>query len=312
MTRCLVTGLGGFLGSYLGELLVQEGQDVTGTVYSSRKNVAHLTDHLEIVPCVVEDRLQLERVVEQSKPEIVFHLAAQSLPSRSWQDPEGTFRSNVLGTLNLFEAIRNSGISPRILIVCSSSEYGFSTPNEIPIKETKALHPVTPYGVSKAAADMLSEVYGRTLGMDVVRARPFFAVGPRKIGDVCSDFARGIVAVERGLQESVSVGNLEAVRDFLDARDAAQGLLLLARQGVAGDVYNLCSGHGHKIQEILDIMVSLATIPIPILQDPARMRPADEPEVVGDNSKIRALGWVEEFNFEGTLRDILEYWRRQP
>jgi GDP-4-dehydro-6-deoxy-D-mannose reductase len=160
--------------------------------------------------------------------------------------------------------------------------------------------------------DLLSRVYWQAYGMKVVRARLFFVIGPRKVGDVCSDFARGVVAVENGRSDCLRVGNLAAIRDFVDVQDAVRGLWLLAEKGLPGEVYNICSGVGHRVQEVLDILISMAARPMLVERDPHRMRPSEEPVVVGDNSKLRALGWEPKIPLPETLAAILNFWRSQP
>jgi GDP-4-dehydro-6-deoxy-D-mannose reductase len=309
MKRCLITGAEGFLGCHLAEFLVAKGLTVYGTVQGDTRNLDHIKDKLTLLPCDIVDRQQVEAAIAEAQPEVAYHLAAQSLPVLSWKDPETTFSTNVFGTLNLLEAIRNAGLDPIIVVACSSSEYGFATSEEIPIKEEKALQPVSPYGISKVAADLLSCLYWHTYGMKVIRIRPFFIVGPRKTGDVCSDFVRGIVEIEEGQRDALTVGNLEMVRDFLDVRDAVRALWVLAEKGDPGAVYNVCSGVGHSVREILELLVAMAEKPIPIRQDPQALRPVDEPVIIGDNSKLCALGWEPQIPLKRALADVLAHWR---
>lgn len=310
--RVLITGIGGFLGSHLAEFLACQGRPVFGTVHRNTNGLKPVQEAVTLLPCDIVDRAQVEAAVLKARPKFVFHLAAQSLPMLSWKNPETTFKVNVFGTQHLLEAVRKAGLDPTIIVACSSAEYGFSSPEEIPIKETKKLRPASPYGVSKAAADLLAHLYWRAYGMKVIRVRPFFVIGPRKVGDVCSDFARGIVAVEREEQPSLKVGNLAPVRDFLDVRDAVQALWLLAEKGTPGEVYNLCSGVGHRVQEILNSLLSLAKVPVPVEPDPNRLHPIDEPALIGDNGRLRAVGWRAQRTLPATLAAILAYWRCQP
>jgi GDP-4-dehydro-6-deoxy-D-mannose reductase len=307
--RCLVTGAEGFLGCHLAEFLVAKGLTVYGTVQGDTRNLDHIKDRLALLPCDVADRQRVNEVALETKPDVVFHLAAQSLPVLSWQDPETTFRVNVMGTLHLLEAIRRAGLDSVVVVAGSSAEYSIRGQDEMPIKESRELRPTSPYGVSKVAVDLLSRFYWQTYGMKVIRARPFFVIGPRKASDVCSDFARGIVEVEKGRSDRLRVGNLEAVRDFLDVRDAVRALWLLAEKGTPGAVYNVCSGVGHSVREVLDILISLATRPIPVEPDPTRLRTADEPVVIGDNGRLRALGWKPEIPLDRALGAVLDYWR---
>jgi GDP-4-dehydro-6-deoxy-D-mannose reductase len=243
------------------------------------------------LPCDVQDRAGVEGVLRETRPDVVYHLAARSLPSPSWEEPEATFQVNVLGTLNLHEAVRKARLDPVVVVAGSSSEYA-PTPDEAPIREDHPLMPDSPYGASKAASSLLALLYHRAYQMRVIVVRPFFVIGPRKVGDVCSDFARQVLAVERGSQPSLLVGNLEAVRDFLDVDDAVRALWLLAEKGEPGGVYNVCSGTGRKVRSVLEMFLTMASRPIPVEQDACRFRLVDKPFVVGDNSRLRSLGWA--------------------
>jgi GDP-4-dehydro-6-deoxy-D-mannose reductase len=165
------------------------------------------------------------------------------------------------------------------------------------------------YAVSKVAEDMLGHFYWKVYGMRVIRVRPFNMTGPRKTGDACSDFAKGIVEIERGLREILEVGNLETVRDFTDGRDAVRAAWILAEKGVPGEVYNLCSGRSYRMREVLEQLIALAGIDVRYRVVPERMRPYDDPIYVCDDSRLRALGWDPLISFEQTLRDMLDYWR---
>jgi GDP-4-dehydro-6-deoxy-D-mannose reductase len=306
----LITGCGGFIGSHLADFLLDKGLAVFGTDRQFSDNLSHKKG-LTISQCDITNKKVLEEVVHKVKPDLVFHLAAQSLVMPSWKDPESTFKVNTFGTLYLLESIREAKINPVIIVAGSSAEYGTSRSDEIPIKETKELRPTSPYGVSKVAEDMLAYLYWTTYGMKIIRVRPFFVIGPRKESDAASNFARGIAEIEAGKREKLSVGNLETVRDFIDYRDAIKALWLLAEKGTAGEVYNLCSGKGYRIKEILDKLLALTVKPIEVYRDPELMRPSDDPVVIGDNSRLLSLGWKPEIPIEKTLADILDYWRRQ-
>lgn len=305
----MITGIGGFLGSHLTDFLLSQGWEVKGVLRKDSRNIAHVHNGLALFRCDIANKTQIEDVVRSARPEVIFHLAAQSHPSLSWEEPEATFQANVLGTLNLLGAVQAAGLDPVLVVAGSSAEYGPKEPEETPIKEDAPLRPASPYGVSKAATSLLALLYRRAFGMRVVVARPFFVIGSRKSGDVCSDFARGVVAVEKGEQPSLKVGNLEAVRDLLDVEDAVRALWLLVQKGVPGEVYNICSGTGHKIETVLKLLVDMGTRQIPIESDPRRLRPVDEPAVIGDNARLRALGWVPQVALDQSLARILDYWR---
>lgn len=292
----VITGAGGFIGQHLTGYLRARGEEVLA---------------LDRQHCDILDAAALRQLVSEVRPKRIFHLAAQSLPSLSWTNAAETFRVNVEGTLNLLEAIRFAKISPTIVVACSSSEYAFSRDGQ-PIKETDAMQPLTPYGVSKLAMDHCSRLYAVRYQLNILRVRPFFLIGPIKVGDVCSDLARRVVAVERGEASHVPVGQLDIVRDFLDIRDGIEAMELIAAKGEAGEDYNICAGDGYRVADVLDGYKKLARKPILERVDPSLVRPIDEPVKVGDPTKLKALGWAARYKLEESLSSILEYWRCRP
>lgn len=306
--RYLVTGAGGFIGVYLIEELLRRGVTVIAT---TRRPITGAPAGRAALTAVTGDLLDPDftrTLVGEAKPDVIFHLAAQSLPVVSWERPAETFDINVRGTLNVLEAARRGDRRPMVVLCCSSAEYGPGR-DETPITEDDPLVPSSPYGISKLAQDHLGRLYGEAYGLRVIRARPFFLIGPRKRRDVCSDIARHIVAIERGLERDLPVGNLDVVRDLLDVRDGASALCTLAERGRAGDVYNVASGRGHRLRAVLDMMKARARVPVVERLDPAKLRPVDEPVKIGDPAKLEALGWEPAYAIEATLTDILEYWR---
>jgi GDP-4-dehydro-6-deoxy-D-mannose reductase len=311
MSVCLITGIGGFLGSHLAELALARGWTVSGILRNDSRNIEGIRHKVDLLQSDILDRAQVENAVRKVRPAVIFHLAAQSSPSLSWTEPERTFRVNVFGTLNLLEAVHAAGLNPFVVVAGSSAEYGFSQLKEVPIREDNPLRPASPYGVSKVASSALALLFHRAFEMKVVVVRPFFVIGPRKTGDVCSTFARGIVAVEGGRQTPLMVGNLEAVRDFIEVEDATRALWLLVERGTAGETYNICSGVGQKIATVLERFLEMSSRPIAVEKDLALLRPADEPIVVGDNSRLCALGWIPQVSLDDSLDRILDYWRTQ-
>ena len=252
------------------------------------------------------------RAIEQTKPDRIFHLAAQSFVPTSWIVPSDTITTNINGNLYLFEACREAGINPLIQIACSSEEYGMVYENEVPIKETNPLRPLSPYAVSKVGQDMLSYQYYQSYKIPIIRTRGFNHSGPRRPSIfVCSDFARQIVDIEKGMRKPIIyVGNLEAVRDFTDVRDMVRAYWLSLEKGEPGEVYNISTGKGHKIKELLNTLLSLSKVKVEIREDSSRLRPSDVPLLIGDNSKfVKKTGWKPEIPFEKTLEDLLDYWR---
>jgi GDP-4-dehydro-6-deoxy-D-mannose reductase len=313
--RVLITGFTGFVGSHLAEYLVaREDVEVFGTHRwrSRMDNVEHLRDRVRFVECDLREPGAVRRVLRDVRPQRIFHLAAQSYVPTSWLTPAETLSVNVLGQLNLFEAMRELDLPARIHIAGSSEEYGLVLPDEIPIREDSPLRPLSPYAVSKVAQDMLAYQYWQSYRFHVVRTRGFNHTGPRR-GEVfvTSNFARQIAQIEKGVREPVvSVGNLDSIRDFTDVRDMVRAYWLSLERGKPGEVYNICSGRGYSARQVLDILLGLAQVKVTIQEDPARMRPSDVTLLVGDCSKFRsATGWQPTIPFEVTLKDLLEHWR---
>jgi GDP-4-dehydro-6-deoxy-D-mannose reductase len=312
--KALITGITGFVGSHLGEHLLEEDLEVYGTVRwrSKTENIDHIKRKLKLKQADMRDSHSLELVLNEVQPDYVFHLAAQSFVPMSWRAPSDTLETNIIGTAHLFEAIRKSDCDPVIQVAGSSEEYGLVLPEEVPIKETNPLRPLSPYGVSKVATDKLSFQYHRSYGLKTILTRAFNHTGPRR-GHVfaTSNFAKQITKIEKGKNEPVIfVGNLEAQRDFSDVRDIAKAYWLAVNKCEYGDAYNICSGRTVRISEMLDTLLSLSSTKIEIKQDPARMRPSDVEILQGDPSKfIEKTGWKPEIPFEKTMTDLLNWWR---
>jgi len=315
MTRALITGISGFVGSHLAEyLLKQTDWQVAGTIYSSEDNIEHLRDRLELYPADLSELETVISIVERARPDYIFHLAAQPLVSLSRRDPWATLANNIRLQLNILEAVTRLGSTARILVVGSSEEYGLVYPDELPIKETNPLRPTSPYAVSKIAQDMLGLQYHLSYDLFTVRVRPFNHIGPRqRLGFVAPDFASQIAKAEAGLQEPViRVGNLEPKRDFSDVRDVVRGYHLLITHGEAGEVYNLGSEQAHSVAELLEILLAMSKVPITVEQDPKRLRPIEVPVMVSNCTKIRKrTGWQPRISFEQSLQDVLDYWRER-
>ncbi len=313
--RALVTGITGFVGSHLAEYLLSRGDvEVFGTVRwrSRRENIEGILGRIALIECDLCDPSAVDSAIESIRPDLVFHLAAQSFVPTSWVAPAETITNNVIGQLNLFEAVRRAGIDPLIQIACSSEEYGLVLEDEVPISEENPLRPLSPYAVSKIAQDFLGYQYFRSYGLRVVRTRTFNHTGPRR-GDVfvTSNFAKQIAEIEHGLAEPVlRVGNLDARRDFTDVRDVVRAYWLALERGEPGEVYVIASGRAYRISEVVDMLLGMTSASIRVEQDPSRMRPSDVPVLLGDSRKFRArTGWEPEIPFERTLADLLAYWR---
>lgn len=317
----LITGITGFVGSHLADYILanHNGIDIIGTKRwrSKMDNVDHLGSSVKYYECDLTDSHNTNMMIAQTTPDVIFHLAAQSFVPTSWDSPTATLSTNIGSQCNLFEAVHKVGdnYNPVILIAGSSEEYGLVYENEVPIKETNPLRPLSPYAVSKVGQDYLAYQYHKSYGMRIIRTRAFNHTGPRR-GEVfvSSNFAKQVAEIEMGLREPIiEVGNLEAIRDFTDVRDIVRGYWLATEKCEPGEVYNLASGKGITIQKVLDMLLELSTRnDITVRQDPKRMRPSDVMSLIGDNSKFSKItGWKPVIAFEQTLADILQYWREE-
>ncbi len=311
-----MTGISGFVGGHLAEHLLAAGDSVVGLSGSGRwpESLAHLAGSVQIEACdlakIAQD--EMTALIARERPEVLYHLAAQANPQASVADPRGTWALNLGGTLTLLEAVKASGLKPRVVLVGSGVCYGNPAPEHMPVSESCPLRPNNPYSASKGAADLLGVQHYLAHGTDVVMARPFNHAGPRQSSTyVLGALARQVAEVEAGLKPRVEVGNLDVVRDFTDVRDVVRAYRLLATEGDPGEIYNLGSGRGTKLLDALEILRGLAGVPIEVFVDPARVRPVDQPLLVADASKLRlATGWEPAFSIEATLADMLDDWRK--
>lgn len=337
--RVLVTGITGFAGSHMAEFLLnQPGVDIFGT-YRRRSRLDHL-DHLgeklhmiepgvanietlekafepgkiNLIDCDLLDAFSVNKLIGAVRPQRIFHLAAQSHVPTSWNAPAATLQDNILGQLNIFEAIRASGIDPLVQIAGSSEEYGMVYPDEVPMRETNPLRPLSPYAVSKVAQEMLAYQYFQSYGIKSIVSRGFNHSGPRRGENfVDSSFARQIALIEKKIQEPVIyVGDLSSKRDFTDVRDTVRAYWLLLEKCKPGEVYNIGSETTRSMQEVLDLLLTLSRVKVEVRVDPTRLRPSDVKILWSDSSKFKqATGWQPRISYEQTLKDLLDYWREQ-
>jgi GDP-4-dehydro-6-deoxy-D-mannose reductase len=291
--RVFVTGGHGFVGTYLVEHLHALGDDV----------VAPHQDEVDL-----GDQAGLTAAVRAAAPDAIIHLAALAHVGESWKDPARTFDVNAVGTLHLLEAARRVEPAPRVLLIGSAEVYGPVRPEDLPLTEDQKLNPVTPYAVSKVAAEYLGVQYHAGFGVPVVRARSFNHIGPHQAGSfVVADIAGRIAeAIKNNDHEPIRVGNLSARRDYTDVRDVVRAYRLLVTEGAPGEAYNVCSGVDVSVETLAHRLLALAEVDLRIEQDPALMRPVDVPVLVGDNARLRAAtGWRPEISLDDTLRDVL-------
>jgi len=306
----LVTGAEGFIGSHLVKFLQGEGWNVIGTYRLNGSYSFPKLPKLRFVDCDLRNGQRVEQTVREYNPTHVFHLGAQSLPTVSWADPLGTFESNIIGSLHLFEAVRRQKRPPVIVSACSSAEYGNVPASAIPVKEEQPLLPLHPYGISKVCLDLLAREYFLDYRVPAVNIRLFNTTGPGKTNDAPSDFVRQIARIKNGLQKPViEVGNLKPLRAFLDVRDTVRGFYLAALKGKSGEAYNLCATRTHAIGEMLRTAIRLSGVKAEVREAQRLIRPSDEKIIFGDTKKIRRdTGWKPQRTLEDTLSAMLKHW----
>ncbi|MBP6913632.1 MAG: GDP-mannose 4,6-dehydratase [Candidatus Levybacteria bacterium] len=313
MKKAFITGISGFAGSFLAELLLTEGLEVHGThISSDTKNIEHIKSRMQLHRVDLLEKEKIQKCISEVQPDMVYHLAALTSPAESFSSPETVVINNVTAQIHLLEALRLYANTPRIMIISSAEVYGIVNSSDLPISESVELRPGSPYAVSKIAQDYLGLQYFLSYGMDIIRVRPFNHIGPRQSASfVVSSFAKQIAEAEKSKNgKEILVGNLDAKRDFTDVRDMVRAYLLLAQKGESGEVYNIGSGLSHKISDILGKLVSLSYEKIETKVDPSRMRPSDVPDIRSDNTKIKNLtNWEPTIPLDQTLKDTLDYWR---
>tara|TARA_B100000900_G_scaffold302060_1_gene260612 strand:- start:9076 stop:10083 length:1008 start_codon:yes stop_codon:yes gene_type:complete len=324
--NALITGITGMVGSHLVDYLIDNTDwDIYGFIRWNDRldNLEHhfdrinKKDRLFLINGDLNDLPSVVQAVEQSEADYVFHLAAQSYPKTSFSAPLETLQTNILGTANLLEALRDHGEDDVVVHVCASSEiFGRVPSHKLPIDEECSIHPASPYAISKVGTDLLGRYYAEAFGMTVMTTRMFTHTGPRR-GDVFSEstFAKQIAMIEGGLQEpTIYVGNLQSLRTYADVRDAVKAYYMLVTENpIAGEYYNIGGEYTCEIGEMLNYLVSQSTVKdIKIEVDSNRLRPIDADLQVPDTTKFREhTGWEPEYTFEQTMNDLLDYWRNE-
>ena len=338
MEKILISGANGFLGSHLTDFYINKGKEVYGIDLPDRplKNLTRYTkgkilfsskekikafgnsiqiptsnEHFIFLECDLKNTDLLEKIIQEIKPKYIFHFGAQPMVMNSWEDPVGTIETNVIGTINIFEPIKKHKIKTRVIVACTSAEYGTATSLNRPLKESDPLSAIHPYGISKIATELLARQYYINFGIEIINLRFFNQTGPRKKGDACADFISKIAKIELGLSEPViEVGNLNSYRDFTGIKDSLKAIWLSATKGTPGETYNICSSRKIQIRQILNTALSFSSKKIEVKENVQfKLRKTDEAIILGDNSKIKSeLGWDVSIPIEETLKDMFDYW----
>jgi len=313
--KIFITGIGGFIGSHLAEFLAARDCEVYGSYYRPTNDLAFGRNaSKELFNIDVRDRKHLEEAFAVVRPDVIYHLAAQSYPMVSYTDPEYTLESNVNGTLNVFESVLSLGLSgTRIMLASSTAAYGFIDPQETPVTENQPFRPAHVYGMSKAGQDLLGYTYHQAHALDVIRLRIGNCVGPRRTGEVVSDFTLRRARIDTGeIPPRFRVGNLHTKRAFLDVRDALEGFWGLQKNGRSGAAYNISGEQPTTIEELLDIVLEGCDPRPEIVRDPELVRDVDEPIYWSDLSPLkRDTGWIQQFPLSRTVGDMIHWWKER-
>lgn len=310
--RILVTGAGGFVGQYLIPLLLSHGHQVMTMGIDNGTFLSTL--NISIYDVNILDMVSVKKCMVAVHPDAVIHLAAVSNVGLAWQNPGLTIDVNIHGTVNVLQALATTNPNGLFLNIGSSDEYGLTAKSGVPLIESMPCQPQNPYAISKYCAEQMVLQLGKKYGLKVIHTRSFNHFGPGQAkGFVTSDFASQIVAIETGKQAPLlHVGDLSASRDFTFVTDVVAAYAALIEQDVPAGVYNVCSGTARKMQNILDLLISLAKVKISAVQDPNKMRPSEVPFFVGNSSKLKAVtNWQPQYKFEQGIESVLEYWRQK-
>jgi GDP-4-dehydro-6-deoxy-D-mannose reductase len=315
--KILITGACGMVGSHLAEYYHAKGISAVGTAHNATINLKEIDQIIDLRPLDIRDDKALAALIKEVQPTIIYHLAAQSYPTVSWEKPRETMDINSNGTINVFEAVIDlrkeiPGYDPMVVVACSSAQYGASlTPENTPVKEATTFLPLHPYGVSKVAQDLLSYQYFQGAKIRCIRARIFNTTGVRKVNDVVSDFTKRAVQIEQGKETIFRCGNLTTKRAIADVRDLINALILLAEKGTPGEAYNISGENVYEIQEVIHLIESVIGQKLNVQIDPLLLRPTDEPVIYGDSSKLKNdTGWQQQIPLSKTIEDMIDYWRK--
>lgn len=308
MKKVLIFGAGGFVGPYLAQEFLDEGYIVCG---SDLVRGDRLQKEVEFFCADLLDAAEIKQIIHESRPDIIINLAAISSVGQSWKIPQQTIEVNIVGTLNILEAVKDMQPMPKILLIGSSEEYDIS---DKPINEMAILRANNPYGISKVAQERFANIYKVQYGMQIYNVRAFNHTGVgQQESFVLSSFCKQAAEIEKsGKPGVIKVGNLLARRDFGHVKDLMRAYRLIVESPYCDTIYNVGSGKAHSLREMLNYIISLCTQPIKVEVDPARVRPIDNPVICCDNSKIRnELGWEPQYNVFDALKEMFDYYMDQ-
>ena len=308
--KVLITGITGMIGVHFSKIIREQGLTVYGIARNSAASRTIALPDKSIIYCDILDQNALEDVIRVIKPNIVIHLAAQAFNSISWQSESMTQQTNYIGTANVLKSCLKIVPKAKILLACSSAEYGDFDPEDCPLKEDHTLKPISPYGVSKVATENLGYQYYKNYGLKIFLPRMFIHVGTgHPPATAIQNFAKQLAMIsQNNLEPIIRVGNLKSARDFIDVRDGVSGMMLLLEKGMPGEPVNICSGKSWTISNILNMLIEISGLKVEIKFDESLHRPSDELLLIGNNSKLLKLGWKQKYSIQETLLSVYEDW----
>ena len=308
--KVLVTGSTGMIGTEFARQSRERGYETLGLARSTAESRRAGVPDPSLIFADILDPDAITEAVKKTKPDLIAHFAAQAFNGISWQMETLTHETNYLGTLNVLKACKAAAPKAKILLACSSAEYGIVPKEEQPLKEHRLLRPLTPYGVSKVGTEALGYQYFINYNLQIFLPRLFIHVGTgHPPATMIQNFARQIALIKKGkMAPAVHVGNIETARDFIDVRDGVRGMYLLLDKGRAGEPINICTGTAYSGRQVLEMLLSIAGVKVNIVSDKSLLRPSDERLLLGDNTLLKSLGWKQEFSFEETLRAVYADW----
>jgi len=308
--KALITGITGMIGLHCAHAAREAGWETVGIARSSASSRLAAIEDSSVIRCDMMDFPAMEEVFRSAKPDVVIHMAAQAFNGTSWQIESSTHQANFIGTANVLRCCRTVVPHAKVLVACSSAEYGDVKPEDCPLKEDRLLRPISPYGVTKVATEALGFQYFHNFGLQVYLPRLFIHVGTgHPPATAIQNFARQLALIAKGrLSPEVRVGNLQTARDFIDVRDGVAAMMLLLAKGPAGQPVNICTGEAVSIQQVLEMLIEISGQKVTVIPDPKLVRPSDEPLLLGDNSKLKSLGWSRKYSIRQTLEAVYADW----
>ncbi len=318
MKKILITGISGFVGGHYTHFLTERNEDIeiygisrSQPAWNFGKSYSGLPQRVHFSQADMRDKPRIQSLIRDISPDYILHLAAQSSVAESWKTPEPSLFNNISSFMNVIETVRIFDLPARILSVGSAEQYGVIAETDLPLTEDTCMHPLNPYAVARVAQEQLAKTYADGYGLDILCTRSFNHFGPGQSDRfVVSSIVKQCARIAHGMQDNVlHIGNDSIIRDFLDVRDVVAAYDIILKKGLRGETYNVCSGKGYAIRDIVKIMSGMLNIGVSISQEKTHLRPVDNPQIIGSFEKMnKDLGWQPTISLDDSLRDTFDYW----